>query len=102
MRCEWNVENITALARRMDQEKERVNSQIQELEKCKSALATALQGDAGIALQEAVSADVQRMRELSSMIDVQAKKLRSVGKQCYERCEESLHGKISELEANMR
>jgi len=102
MRCTWDLENIGTLARRVDQEKERVNRQIAELEKCKSELATAFQGDAGQAMQEAMAADLQRMQEFSKQIGIQADKLRAVGDRCYETCEETLRSKMSEVEANMK
>ncbi len=102
MKCEWDVENIWTLARSMNQIKERVESQIIELENCRISLSTALAGEAGIALQDALQEDIIRMKDFGQMIDIQVKKLRAVGHKCYEQCEETLNGKMSEAEANVK
>ena len=102
MKCVWDIESIGTLARRMSQEKERVNRQIEQLQSCKSSLSSAVSGDAGMAMQEALQNDLIRMQELSRMIDVQIQKLRAVGNKCYELCEETLIGKINEAEANIK
>lgn len=101
MKYAWNLETISLTARRITEEKRRVENQIEQLNRCKELLATALQGDAGIALQEAVGEDLLRMQEWCNMLEGQAKKLRAVGNKCYEVCEETLRGKMSEAEASM-
>lgn len=102
MKCEWDVENIWTLARSMNQEKERVERQIKELENCRISLSTALEGEAGTAIQDVLQENIIRMNEFSQMLDIQSKKLRAVGNKCYEQCEETLNGKMSETEANMK
>lgn len=101
MKCMWDVENLCTIARRLSQEKERIEKQIQQLERCKPLVTGSFRGEAGTEFLAHLQQDIVRMTELKNMIDVQVQKIRSVAKNCYEACEDTLRTKMNELESKM-
>jgi len=102
MKYMWDVENLCTVARRLSQEKERVEKQIEILEKCQQLAMTSFKGQAGTEFVTSLQQDIIRIKELRDMIDIQVQKLRSVAKNCYEACETTLHSKMGELEGKMK
>ena len=99
MKYEWNTDNLAALAKGMDQSKETVDKQRAILEECIKVSEAAFQGDAGEAFMRNLQSDLEKMKELSSLLDIQSRKLRMVAEKYYGSCEESLQAKVQELKA---
>ena len=102
MKYMWDVENLCTVARRLSQEKVRVEQQIQQLERCKILMSNSFKGEAGTEFMNVLQQDIVRMTEFQKMIELEMQRIRSVAKNCYEVCEETLHVKMGELESKMK
>lgn len=99
MKYEWNTDNLAALAKSMEQSRENVDRQRAILEDCIKVSEATFQGEAGEAFLRNLQSDLEKMKELSSLLDIQSRKLRLVAEKYYGNCEESLQAKVQELMA---
>lgn len=76
----WDIENIMAVAARLEAEKANIDRQRRELEKYRSKTAGVFQGEAGTQFAENLDTDISNMHLVSEMIDGQVCRLRNIAR----------------------
>ena len=99
---EWNVENILTVAKRLDNEKEKMEMIRKNLSNYQNATGVALQGDAGKLLMSNLEQDLKNMQSLILALESQSANLKKIANDYYSETEKQIKAKTSNLMAQIR
>lgn len=98
----WDRETINGIARRLEAERDNLETQRKKLMQNKEQAAGVYQGEAATEFQAALEADLANIDLVREMIRQQANKLRRIAETHYKNCENELSQRVRTLAGEIR
>ena len=94
---QWNVEDLNAAIRRLNDEKNELANELKFVRQNRAKATAAFEGEAARQFDANLQADIQNIQTVIDQLNREVDALRKVSTDCFLQCEQDLHNLVEQV-----